>query len=238
MSNPVLSAENFAKSYVADAPVMTMDGTVTKSSILVGLVIASAVIVWNYAALFLPLLFPVLIVALVVGLVVSFAPRTAPYLAPVYALLEGLAIGTISTFFEADYPGIVIQAVSLTFATFIMMLWLYRGRVLQATEKFKTGVMAATGAIALIYIVSFVGSVSGWYSVPYIHESGWLGIGFSVAVTGIAALNLILDFDEIETGVREQAAKYMEWYAAFGLMVTLIWLYLEILRLLSKLRDK
>jgi uncharacterized YccA/Bax inhibitor family protein len=174
---------------------------------------------------------------LIVALVTVFKQTWAPVTAPVYGLLEGLAIGGISAMFEAQYPGIVIQAVALTFGTCLVLLLAYKSRLIQATENFKLGVVAATGAIALIYFVSFILRMFGVH-MPYIHGSGLIGIGFSIAVVTIAALNLVLDFDFIERGVQTGAPRYMEWYGAFGLMVTLIWLYIEILRLLSKLRSR
>jgi uncharacterized YccA/Bax inhibitor family protein len=159
------------------------------------------------------------------------------FTAPIYALLEGLFLGGISAIFEAQYPGIVIQAVSLTFGTLFCLLLAYRSGIIKVTENFKLGVAAATGGIALIYLATLVLGLFG-VRMPFIHESGLIGIGFSLFVVVIAALNLVLDFDFIESGAKSGAPKYMEWYAAFGLMVTLIWLYIEILRLLAKLRSR
>jgi uncharacterized YccA/Bax inhibitor family protein len=157
--------------------------------------------------------------------------------APVYAVLEGLFLGGISAFYEAQFQGIVIQAVGLTFGTLAALLLAYKSGMIRATENFKLGVAAATGGIMLVYLVSLGMSFFGM-RMPYLHESGPLGIGISVFIVVIAALNLVLDFDFIEQGAAQGAPKYMEWYAAFGLLVTLIWLYLEILRLLSKLRSR
>ena len=173
----------------------------------------------------------------VVALITVFKKTWSPITAPIYALLEGLFIGCISSTFEARYPGIVIQAVGLTFGTLFGLLVAYKTGIIKATENFKLGVVAATGGIALIYFVSIILGFLG-IGVPFIHESGLLGIGFSLFVVVIAALNLVLDFDFIEHGAEQGAPKYMEWYAAFGLMVTLVWLYIEILRLLAKLRDR
>ncbi|MFA6379469.1 MAG: Bax inhibitor-1/YccA family protein, partial [Candidatus Omnitrophota bacterium] len=158
--------------------------------------------------------------------------------APLYALVEGVVIGCISFFFEKLYPGIVIQAVGLTFGTLFALLLAYQSRIIKVTQNFRLGVIAATGGIALYYLASMI--LSGFFKiqVPLIHESTPLGIGFSVVVVVIAALNLVLDFDFIEKGAQANAPKYMEWYGAFGLMVTLIWLYLEILRLLAKTRRR
>jgi len=174
---------------------------------------------------------------LIVALITVFKKQWASISAPVYALLEGLALGGISSIFEAQFPGIVMQAVGLTFGTLFCLLLAYKSGMIKATENFKMGVVAATGGIFLVYMVSWV---LGMFSVriPFIHESGLMGIGFSLFVVVIASLNLVLDFDFIESGAAQGAPKYMEWYAAFGLMVTLVWLYLEILRLLAKLKDR
>jgi uncharacterized YccA/Bax inhibitor family protein len=157
--------------------------------------------------------------------------------APLYAVLEGLAIGGISAFFEARFPGIVIQAVALTFGTLLCLLLVYKARIIKVTAHFRLGVVAATGGIALIYFITIVLGFFG-IRMPYIHDSGIIGIGFSLFVVTIAALNLVLDFDFIEKGAASGAPKFMEWYAAFGLVVTLIWLYLEILRLLAKIGSR
>ena len=157
-------------------------------------------------------------------------------LAPVYAVFEGALLGAISSVFNAKYQGIAFQAAALTLGVLGVMLVLYRTGVLRATQKFMVVVMAATGAISLVYLVSMVMSLFG-KSIPMIHDSGPIGIGFSVVVVAVAALNLILDFAIIESGVQRGAPKYMEWYAGFSLLVTIVWLYLEILRLLSKLNN-
>ena len=158
--------------------------------------------------------------------------------APLYAGLEGLFLGGISAFFEARHPGIVMQAVTLTFGTLGALLLAYRSGLIRATENFKLGVVAATGGIAVLYLVNMGMRLFGMEGIGFIHESSWLGIAFSGFVVVIAALNLVLDFDFIESGVEHGAPKYMEWYGAFGLVVTLVWLYLEILRLLSKLQSR
>ena len=171
------------------------------------------------------------------AIITVFKKQWAAVSAPIYALLEGLAMGGISSIFEARFPGIVIQAVGLTFGTLLCLLLAYKSGMIRATENFKMGVVAATGGIFIVYLVSWVLGMFG-VGIPFIHESGLIGIGFSLFVVVIAALNLVLDFDFIESGAAQGAPKYMEWYAAFGLMVTLIWLYLEILRLLAKLKDR
>ena len=160
----------------------------------------------------------------------------ADYL-PMYAVLEGLLLGGLSAMFEVRFPGIVSQAVFATFGTLFGLLFAYKTGIIKATENFKLGVFAATGGIAIVYLISFVMSFFGT-RIPYIHESGLIGIGFSVFVVIVAALNLVLDFDFIEQGAESGAPKYMEWYAAFGLLITLVWLYIEMLRLLSKVRSR
>ncbi len=173
----------------------------------------------------------------VVALVTIFKQTWAPVTAPLYALLEGLVIGGVSTIFEAQFPGIVIQAAGLTLGTCLALLLAYKSRLIRATENFKMGVVAATGGIALFYLITLVLGFFG-IRIPLLYSNGWMGIGFSLFVVVIAALNLVLDFDFIEQGAARGAPKYMEWYGAFGLMVTLIWLYLEMLRLLAKLRSR
>jgi uncharacterized YccA/Bax inhibitor family protein len=172
----------------------------------------------------------------VLALITVFKKTWAPVTAPLYALVEGLFLGAVSAVFEAQFPGIVLQAVGLTFGTLASLLLAYKSGLIRATENFKLGVVAATGGIALLYLVNIGMRLMGFEGMGFIHDSGWLGIAFSAFVVVIAALNLVLDFDFIESGVEAGAPKYMEWFGAFGLIVTLIWLYLEILRLLSKLR--
>jgi uncharacterized YccA/Bax inhibitor family protein len=178
-----------------------------------------------------------LIGGFVMVLITVFKKEWSMVTTPIYALLEGLFLGGISAIFEAQYPGIVIQAIALTFGTMFCLLVAYTSRLIKVTQNFRLGIAAATGGIFLIYLVSFGLSFFG-INIPYIHESGLVGIGFSLFVVVIAALNLVLDFDFIENGAERGAPKYMEWYGAFGLMVTLVWLYIEILRLLSKLRSR
>ena len=239
--NPTLNDKTFV-SVAVSGDEMTLDGTVNKTGILLALTVFTAAWTWsiyfqnNDPAAVMPYLWTGLIGGLITALITIFRKTAAPYTAPLYAALEGLALGGISAFYEAAFPGIVIQAIALTFGTLFCLLAAYRSGLIRATENFKLGVTAATGAIALLYLVNLGMDFFG-KSMPFIHESGLMGIGFSLFVVGIAAMNLVLDFDFIETGVEQRAPKHMEWYAAFGLMVTLIWLYLEILRLLSKSRD-
>ena len=239
-SNPMMKDNVFTRS-LAGVETMTLHGTVNKTITLLALVVIGAGYTWNLfynqgAAVVQPWMIGGLVGGLVVAMITIFKQTWAPFLAPVYAVLEGLALGGISAFFETRFPGIVMQAVALTFGVLFCLLMAYKSRLIKVTENFRLGVVAATGGIALVYLIGFVGSFFGW-QMPYIHESGIIGIGFSLFVVVIASMNLVLDFDFIERG-DGVAPKYMEWYAAFGLIVTLVWLYLEILRLLSKLRDR
>lgn len=241
--NPVLKDSTFQSHRSLDVrDRMTLPGTVNKTAMLLALLLITAVYIWDRfmqtqdASSIQGLMLVGVVGGLVVALVTVFKPTVVPYTAPVYALLQGLALGGISATFEARFPGIVIQAVGLTFGTLFCLLAAYRSGLIQATENFKLGVVAATGGIMLLYLVSFVMGFFG-RSIGFIHDSGLVGILFSAFVVVIAALNLVLDFDFIESGVEQGAPKYMEWYGAFGLLVTLVWLYLEILRLLGKTRN-
>jgi len=189
------------------------------------------------AGVVMPWMLGGLIAGTVLAFITIFAERFAGVTAPLYAVCEGLFLAGISLVFESQYPGIAPQAVALTFGVFVVMLGVYRSGLIKVTDKFRMGVVAATGGIALIYLVSIVLGLFG-VNMPLIHSSGMFGILFSLFVVGIASLNLVLDFDFIERGAQAGAPKYMEWYGAFGLLVTLVWLYLEILRLLSKLRSR
>jgi uncharacterized YccA/Bax inhibitor family protein len=242
-SNPVLKEKTFENVRVLGAEqTMTLDGTVNKTGLLLICAIATASWIWNLArssnpsAVGLPLIVG-LIGGFIVALATVFKPAWSPVTAPLYALLEGLVLGGISAFTEMRFPGIAIQAVMLTLGTLVCMLVMYRARVIRATENFKVGIIAATGGICLVYLVSIVLGFFG-IQIPKIYDAGPIGIAFSLFVVAIAALNLILDFDLIETGAAQGAPKYMEWYGGFAIMVTLIWLYLEILRLLTKLRSR
>jgi len=246
--NPALNKNTFldaASGAVVsrDHDAMTINGTINKTSLLLVLVLVGAMFSWSRftgpesMSTLVPLILVGAIGGLVLGLLTSFKQTWAPYTAPLYAVLEGLFIGALSAIFELRFPGIVMQAVALTFGTMAAMLLAYRSGLIRATEKFKLGVVAATGGIALLYLINFVMGFFG-HSIGFIHGSSTLGIGFSVLVVIVAAMNLILDFDLIETGAQSGAPKYMEWYGAFALVVTLVWLYLELLRLLSKLQSR
>jgi len=243
--NPALNDKTFSSVDVRDSREgMTINGTVNRAGCLILLVVASAWFSWSQSTsgpggvvVANPYMVIGLLGGLVLALVTIFAKKFAPVTAPIYAVMEGLFLGGISAIFEARFPGIAAQAVFATFGTLLGLLLAYRSGLIKATENFKLGVFAATAGIALLYLVSFIMSFFG-KSIPFIHESGLMGICFSVFVVIIAALNLVLDFDFIENGAAMGAPKYMEWYAAFGLLVTLVWLYLEILRLLSKTRSR
>jgi uncharacterized YccA/Bax inhibitor family protein len=173
----------------------------------------------------------------VLALVTVFKKSWAKVTAPLYAACEGLVLGGVSAIYEARYQGIVLQAVGLTLGTLAVLLVAYKTRAIRATERFKTGVIAATGAIVLVYLVSWILRMFG-VDIGFFHSTGWIGIGISLVIVGVAALNLILDFDLIEQGAKQGAPKYMEWYGGFGVLVTLVWLYLEILRLLALLNNR
>jgi uncharacterized YccA/Bax inhibitor family protein len=237
--NPVLNSDTFER--VPAGERMTVGGTINKTAMMLALVMITAIYTWGRftatqdPASIMPLVWTGAIGGLIFCLITVFKSEWAAVTAPIYALLEGLLVGGLSAIFEVAYPGIVVQAVGLTFGVMFCMLAAYKTGLIQATEKFKLGVIAATGGIALLYIVSMVMSAFG-KPIGFIHEGGTFGILFSGFVVVIAALNLVLDFDFIKKGAEQGAPKHMEWYGAFALTVTLIWLYLEILRLLSKLR--
>lgn len=247
--NPALKADIFNVPALAGQPVMTLNGTVQKSAILLACCLGTAAYTWTRFADVIATRDPEqagslgawvmgsIILGLVVAIATVFKKEWSPVTAPLYALIEGVVVGSISLFFELQFPGIVLQAVGLTFGVFAALLIAYSSGWIKVTENFRLGVVAATGGIFLLYMVSIIGSFFG-FTIGFIHEASPLGIGFSVVVVGIAAMNLVLDFDFIERGAEQQAPKYMEWYAAFGLIVTLIWLYLEMLRLLGKLQRR
>lgn len=252
-TNPSLNANVFLQERsFGFGNAMTLQGTVNKTFALLFVLLLSASWVWGKIMQPTPMFGlgetrPVVdvggyimggaIAGFIVALITIFKKQWAKITAPIYALCQGLFLGGISAMMELRYPGIVIQAVALTFGTLFCLLLAYKLGLIKASENFKLGVFAATGSIALVYFLSFI---LGFFGIhfPFIHGSGIMGIGFSLFVVGIAALNLVLDFDFIEQGVQMGVPKYMEWYGAFGLMVTLIWLYVEILRLLAKLRER
>jgi len=243
-SNPALNARTFADlRRDPTAPPMTLEGTVNKAALLLFLVVVPAAWVWSQVrtafdpSVVGPWILLGGIGGFIAAIVTVFKKEWSPVTAPVYAALEGLVLGGLSALLETKYPGIVMQSVGLTFATLAAMLIAYRTGLIKATERFKLGVVAATGAIALYYVVGLVLSFFH-VAMPFLQGNSTASIVVSGVIVVVAALNLILDFDFIETGVAGGAPKYMEWYGAFGLMVTLIWLYLEILRLLAKSRSR
>jgi len=236
--NPALTTDTFRRERALPGmEAMTVSGTVNKTALSLLILMITASSTWNMGPGAAGLILVGVFGGLIAALVTVFKKTWSPVTAPIYAALEGLALGGISAAFEANYPGIVSQAVFLTFGTLAALLIAYRSGWIKATENFKLGVVAATGGIFFVYLIGFVLSFFG-VGIPLIHGSGTFGILFSLFVVVVAALNLVLDFDFIEEGAERGAPKYMEWYAAFGLMVTLIWLYLEILRLLSKLQQR
>ena len=243
MSNPVFSENALRENErILSGEPMTIGGAVNKTLILFGCLLLTSVYEFSlylqgYTDKALALMMGGFVAAIISFIVIMFARKTIKYMAPVYALSEGLVLGGLSVMFEAMYPGIVIQAVGSTFMALFVMLVLYKARVIKCTEKFRSVLMISMLSILGIYIVQLIGSFFH-LSVPGLFESGLVGIGFSIFVCAIAALNFIIDFQVIEDGAQRLADKSFEWYGAFGLMVTFIWLYIEILNLLAKLRDR
>lgn len=240
MANPILNDRFTQAEGVINGQVMTINGTLDKTFLLFLCALLPAAYTWNqFMSGFTDKAYMLMTVGAIVGfifaLIVAFTRNK--YLTPLYAVCEGLFLGGISAVFNVQYPGIVIQAVLGTFASMFTMLGLYRIGVIKCTDKFRSIIFIATISVAVLYLIQWIGSFFH-YSIPAIFGSGTIGIGFSVIVVAIAALNLILDFDFIEKGAQAMLPKDYEWYGAFGLMVTLVWLYIEILRLLAKLRDR
>ena len=240
MANPILNEKFTENTKILDGEPMTVNGTIQITAFLGLLVLAAAYFVWSrYTLGYMDLAIMLMgiggIVGFILGLIISFTRNKI--LIPVYAVCEGLLLGGVSANFEAAYPGIVSQAVAGTFAALFSMLLLYKANIIRCTDKFRSVIFISTCSIAVIYLVNFIGSFFHM-SVPLINSSSNAGIGISAVIIIIAALNLIIDFDFIEKGSQMMLPKDYEWYGAFGLMVTLIWLYLEILRLLAKLQDR
>lgn len=241
-SNPMLKDNNYRLTGAGNES-MSVTGTVNKTLILFALLLCSFIYTWNQImteGLFTSVTAIIMgsaIFGFVLYLVTVFKKEWSPVTAPIYALVEGVILGTISAMYEMRMPGIVFNAVILTFGVFGTILLCYRWGLLKATPMFKKCIFFATAAIGIVYLAGFIMSFFGT-SIPMIHDAGPIGIGFSLFVVGLAALNLVMDFDFIEQSARMRAPKYMEWFSAFGLMITLIWLYLEILRLLSKLNKR
>jgi uncharacterized YccA/Bax inhibitor family protein len=247
-SNPAFSKDLFpGYEQVFGVPrsmTMTVQGTVGKTFVLLAILMATAAWAWNASAgqtLAIGMLAVAGIGGFIVAMITMFKPTIAPWTAPIYAALEGVLLGAISQVVELQFhdraPGIAMQAVTLTCGVLFIMLFVYATRIIRVTEKLKIGIVVATSALCLFYLITMLLSVFG-VGMPLVFSAGKFGIAFSLFVVGLAAFNLLLDFDFIENAVASQAPKHMEWYGAFGLMVTLIWLYLEILRLLMKLASQ
>ncbi|HUX43326.1 MAG TPA: Bax inhibitor-1/YccA family protein [Terracidiphilus sp.] len=249
-SNPALSEKTFRDlagsgfgGAIDESVRMTLSGTVNRTGVLFVCALATAAWTWHLysqshdMALVSPLLMVGVFGGFILAMVTIFKKEWSPVTAPIYALLEGLFLGGISALFNVRYPGIALQAIGLTFGTLFVLLLAYSSGMIRVTQKFRLGVIAATGGIMVFYFAEMILGFFGFHFTS-INGSGIIGIGFSLFVCAIAALNLVLDFDFIEQGVKYGAPKYMEWYGAFGIMVTMVWLYLEILRLLSKINQR
>ncbi|MEE2930937.1 MAG: Bax inhibitor-1/YccA family protein [Bacteroidota bacterium] len=235
--NPALSSKTFSELSNTSSSVMTIEGTVNKTA--VSLLILMLCGYYTFTNGIVEFMFIGFIGGFILALVTIFKKQWAPITVPIYAALEGLALGGISYFYNQLYDGIVSQAILLTLGILFTLLFAYKSRIIKPTENFKLGVFAATGGIFLLYLVSIIMSFFGnEISLLSINNGSWMSIGLSAFIVVIASLNLVLDFDFIEEGAENGAPKYMEWYGAFGLLVTLIWLYLEILRLLAKLNSR
>ena len=242
-SNPAFAGTVWDDWAYADrrSRVMTIEGTATKALLLLAIATATASYAWsqmNNQALSGGLLIGSLIGGLVLCFATIFKKEWAPVTAPAYAACEGILLGAISNLVNQRYPGIAMQAVSLTFGTMFVMLFLYTTRLIRVTDRLVAGIMGAMVAVMLVYGVTWLLVLFGVRTPMAIFGSSGIGIAFSVFVVGLAAFNLLLDFDFIERGARAEVPKFLEWYGAFGLMVTLIWLYIEILNLLRKLQDR
>jgi len=236
--NPALKKDTFNNAVPdASGQVMTLDGTINKTSISLFILLICSY--YTFSTSNTSLIWVGLIGGFIMALVTIFKKNLSSYTVPAYAALEGLALGGISAIYNHMYTGIVQQAIFLTFGIFAALLFAYKTKLISPSENFKLGIFAATAGIGIVYLVSFIMSFFGsGLSIMNPQNSSMMSIGFSLFVVVIASLNLVLDFDFIEQGVEQKAPKYMEWYGAFGLLVTLIWLYLEILRLLAKLQSR
>lgn len=244
-SNPMLSEEKLRKSIavddslidghlVSESTSMTVSGAVNKTLILTLILLIT--VVFSYTSpmqIFMPV---GALGAAAVMMLTSFKPHLAPVTAPIFAMLEGLFVGTVSYIYASQFDGIIFQALSLTIGTLIAMLMVYKSGLIKVTKSFRTAVSMAVGAIMIVYLISWIGNFAG-FEVPFIHESGMLGIGITVVIIGVASLNLLLDFDNFEKGEEMKAPTTYEWYFAMGLLFTLVWLFVEFLRLLSKLQS-
>jgi len=240
-SNPALNSNTFKNPVDNNSlfldKTMTIQGTVDKTAIALVLLIISAY--YTFSSGMESMIYIGFIGGFVTALITIFKKEWSPFTVPIYAVLEGLALGSISYIYNLQYDGIVLQAISITVLVLFSLLFAYRSKIIKPTENFKLGIFAATGGIAIVYLINFVMSFFGSsMGIMQIDNASPMSIGFSLIVVIIAALNLVLDFDFIEEGAEKGAPKYMEWYGAFGLLVTLIWLYLELLRLLAKMKNR
>lgn len=231
--NPVLSEGYFDR---AARDSMTVEGVINRSFLMLALLVAAALPAWHATGAHLPIILGGALIGLGLAFATIFMPDYAFVTAPLYAIAEGAVLGALTSMMEARYPGIAVQALLLTTGVFFVMLTLYRSGTIVVTDRLRSGIVTATGAILLVYVVSFIGRMFFGSAIPYIHAAGPIGIVFSLVVVGVAAFNLLLDFDFIERMSKKGADKKYEWMGAFGLIVTLVWLYIEILILLSKLR--
>jgi uncharacterized YccA/Bax inhibitor family protein len=236
-SNPIINSNTLYNVHASGAEAMTVNGAVQKTLYLALILTTGAAITWWMGVPGMALSLLGLIGGLIAAIVLIFKREWAPTLAPVYALCEGLALGGISMMFERSFPGIAFQAVGMTIGVLFCMIGLYKSRIIKVTDSFRMGVVSATGGIAIFYLISMVAGLFG-FPMTFLNGSGPLSIGISLLIVGVAALNLVLDFDSIDQAAQHQLPKYMEWFLAFGLMVTLVWLYLEMLRLLSKFQRR
>ena len=237
--NPALNRNTFSNTgTVSGDQAMTIDGTVNKTSLCLLLLMTTAIYTWNNPELSAVLFFPIIIGTFVLLLITLFNKKMAPFTVPMYCLLEGGLLGGISALADAMYPGIANQAICLTFGILAALLMLYKSKMIAVTDNFRLGIFSATFGIFIVYMLNIVLSLFGVSFMGPLFGNSTTGILFSLFVVGIAAFNLVLDFDFIEQGAEQGAPKYMEWYGAFGLMITLIWLYIEILNLLMKLRSR
>ncbi len=236
--NPIFNEKRLQEiSNDYDAGTMTVSGAINRTVLLTILCAVSAIISWDFAPRFAGMLLPLIIGSAILGIVLvliaSFSPKTSPVVAPVYAITEGVFVGIISAFYNQASQGIVFQAVILTFGILLAMLGLYQTRIIRVTDRFRSIIVAMTAGVALFYIAAIALRMFG-ISIPMLHDASWIGIGFSLFVIGLAAFNFLLDFDLMERLPETGAAKYYEWYCGLGFLVTLVWLYLEVLRLLAR----
>ncbi|MDB6067074.1 MAG: rane protein [Pedosphaera sp.] len=236
-SNPLLSRNIDISRDREMTSSMNLEGVVNKTGILLLLCLAAGAFSWSQPQLQGLFIYGGLIGGTITFLIGMFKPSSTPFTAPLYAVFEGLCLGALSQLINVRFPGIMVNALLLTFGVLAVMLFLYVTRIIRVTSTLVKGVLMATAAVALVYVVDMIMGMFGT-RVPYIHETGMIGVTISLVIVGIAAFNLLIDFAVIENNIRQRAPKYMEWYCGMALLVTIVWLYLELLRLLSKLRSR